>query len=410
MASLPNPTAVMFLFLAGIHFIKRKITGDKALSATNGAALPSYTAIVPARNETETIGYALESLRKQSHPPSKVIILDDCSENSYTDIVEKTYPHAEIRRFASRRGKAANINTVLPEITDEHVLVLDADTYLDRDYAEKLLKAGDFDIVYGTLLPDLRRGGIFTSARLVEYLYGHTVWKQATGLIGASHVTGCFTIYKTDVLRKLGGYPCRTVTEDTDLTWLITEKGGKIVYVPEARGYTKEPSNFKQFSRQINRWHTGFWQTLKVHGQKIGESNRLTLLLDVVMLDTFFFAFVLLAFLVGSFLDFLLRFTLLNVMSSPLEAVWTLNEIGGIWHRWFPFATNVYLALLTLIVDFGLISTISLIQAKKLGVVKRTLVGLPAFYILSWYNRFVFWRAFVSNVRFKPSMTSGPRW
>ena len=400
----------MFLLLAGIHFMKRRLTGRKTISATNGAALPNYTAIIPARNEAETIGLALESLRNQSHQPSKVIILDDCSDDDYSDVVKKAYPEAEIRRSVPRRGKAANINTVLPEITDEYVLVLDADTYLERDYAKKLLNAGNFDIVYGTLLPDLRRGGIFTAARLVEYLYGHTVWKMATGLIGASHVTGCFTIYKTSVLRKLGGYPCRTVTEDTDLTWLITEKGGKIVYVPEARGYTKEPSNFKQFSRQIKRWHTGFWQTLKVHGQRVGESNRLTLLLDVVMLDTFFFAFVLLAFLLGSFLEFLLRFTLLDVMSSPLEAVWALREIGGIWHRWFPFATNVNLALLTLIVDFGLISTISLIQAKRLGVVRRTLVGLPAFYILSWYNRFVFWRAFLSNLRFRPSMISDPRW
>jgi biofilm PGA synthesis N-glycosyltransferase PgaC len=410
MASLPNPTAVMFLLLAGIHFVKRRLTGEKTISATNGADLPSYTAIIPARNEAETIGLALESLRNQSHPPSKVIVLDDCSDDECSDIVKKAYPEAEIRRFDPRRGKAANINTVLPEIADEYVLVLDADTYLDRDYAKKLLNAGDFDIVYGTLLPDLRRRGIFTAARLVEYLYGHTVWKQATALIGASHVTGCFTIYKTSVLRQLGGYPCRTVTEDTDLTWLITEKGGKILYVPEARGYTKEPSNFKQFSRQIKRWHTGFWQTLKVHGQRIGESNSLTLLLDVVMLDTFFFAFVLLAFLLGSFLDFFLRFSLLNALSSPLQGVWALREIGAMWFRWFPFATNVNLALLTLIVDFGLISTISLVQAKRLGLVRRALIGLPAFYVLSWYSRLLFWRAFLSNLRFKPSMTSGPRW
>jgi cellulose synthase/poly-beta-1,6-N-acetylglucosamine synthase-like glycosyltransferase len=410
MASLPNPTAVMFLLLAGIHFVKRRLTGEATISATNGAALPSYTAIIPARNEAETLGLALESLANQSHQPSKVIVLDDCSDDDYSDIVKKSYPSAEIRRFDPRRGKAANINTVLPEIADEYVLVLDADTYLDRDYAKKLLNAGDFDIVYGTLLPDLRRRGIFTAARLVEYLYGHTVWKQATALIGASHVTGCFTIYKTSVLRQLGGYPCRTVTEDTDLTWLITEKGGKILYVPEARGYTKEPSNFKQFSRQIKRWHTGFWQTLKVHGQRIGESNSLTLLLDVVMLDTFFFAFVLLAFLLGSFLDFFLRFSLLNALSSPLQGVWALREIGAMWFRWFPFATNVNLALLTLIVDFGLISTISLVQAKRLGLVRRALIGLPAFYILSWYSRLLFWRAFLSNLRFKPSMTSGPRW
>jgi cellulose synthase/poly-beta-1,6-N-acetylglucosamine synthase-like glycosyltransferase len=410
MASLPNPTAVMFLLLAGIHFLKRRLTGEATISATNGAALPSYTAIIPARNEAETLGLALESLANQSHQPSKVIVLDDCSDDDYSDIVKKSYPSAEIRRFDPRRGKAANINTVLPEIADEYVLVLDADTYLDRDYAKKLLNAGDFDIVYGTLLPDLRRRGIFTAARLVEYLYGHTVWKQATALIGASHVTGCFTIYKTSVLRQLGGYPCRTVTEDTDLTWLITEKGGKILYVPEARGYTKEPSNFKQFSRQIKRWHTGFWQTLKVHGQRIGESNSLTLLLDVVMLDTFFFAFVLLAFLLGSFLDFFLRFSLLNALSSPLQGVWALREIGAMWFRWFPFATNVNLALLTLIVDFGLISTISLVQAKRLGLVRRALIGLPAFYILSWYSRLLFWRAFLSNLRFKPSMTSGPRW
>jgi biofilm PGA synthesis N-glycosyltransferase PgaC len=409
MASLPNPTAVMFLLLAGIHFLKTKLTGSKTALATNDVALPSYTALLPARNEAETIGLALESVRNQSHPPSKVIILDDCSDDDYSNIVQRTCPTAEIRRSVPRRGKAANVNAVLPEITDEYVLVLDADTYLEREYAKKLLSASNFDIVYGTLLPDLKRRGIYTASRLVEYLYGHTVWKQATGLIGASHVTGCFTIYKTSVLKELGGYPCRTVTEDTDLTWLICERGGKILYVPEAKGYTKEPSTFRQFSRQIKRWHEGFWQTLKVHGERVGDSNRLTFLLDIVMLDTFFFAIVLLSFLLGSFLQFFLTFTLPSNLGTSLETVWILKEIGGIWHRWFPFAINISLALLTILVDFGLISSIALVQAKRLGVIRRTLFGLPIFYVLSWYNRVVFWKAFVSNVRFKPSL-SGPRW
>jgi biofilm PGA synthesis N-glycosyltransferase PgaC len=399
----------MFLLLAGIHLLKTKLTGSKTALATNDVALPGYTALLPARDEAETIGLALESVRNQSHPPSKVIILDDCSDDDYSDIVQRTCPTAEIRRSVPRRGKAANINAVLPEITDEYVLVLDADTYLERDYAKKLLSASNFDIVYGTLLPDLKRRGIYTAARLVEYLYGHTVWKQATGLIGASHVTGCFTIYRTSILKELGGYPCRTVTEDTDLTWLICERGGKILYVPEAKGYTKEPSTFKQFSGQIKRWHTGFWQTLKVHGQQVGESNRLTLLLDIVMLDTFFFAIVLLSFLLGSFLQFFLTFTLPSNLGTSIETVWILREIGGIWHRWFPFAINISLALLTILVDFGLIASIALVQAKRLGVIRRTLYGLPIFYVLSWYNRVVFWKAFVSNLRFKPSL-SGPRW
>ena len=127
------------------------------------------------------------------------------------------------------------------------------------------------------------------------------------------------------------------------------------------------------------------------------------------MLDTFFFAIVLLSFLLGSFLQFFLTFTLPSSLGISLETVWILREIGGIWHRWFPFAVNISLALLTILVDFGLISSIALVQAKRLGVMRRTLFGLPIFYVLSWYNRLVFWKAFVSNLRFKPSL-SGPRW
>lgn len=407
MAGLPNPTAVMFLFLAGLHALKRSFA--KRTGFSNHVSLPSYTALIAARNEGETIGLALESLRNQSHPPSKVIILDDCSDDDYVETVKTTYPTAKIRRSNPRRGKAASINAVLPEIKDEYVLVLDADTYIEPDYVSKLLRVQDFDFAYGTLLPDLNRRGVYTDARLVEYLYGHTVWKQATGLIGASHVTGCFTLYRSSVLKEVGGYPCRTVTEDTDLTWLICERGGKILYVPEAKGYTKEPSSFRQYDHQIKRWHTGFWQTLKVHGQKVGASNRLTLLLDIVMLDTFFFAMVLMAFLFGSILQFLMRFNWFKVLSFALEEIWILREIASIWHRWFPFAHNEGLALLTLLFDFAVISLVTLVQAKRLNVVKRALFGLPSFYVLSWYSRLVFWTAFLSNLRFKPS-SGGPRW
>lgn len=364
--------------------------------------LPDYVALVPARNEGRTIERTLQSLRNQSHPPSKLIILDDFSEDDYSEIVRRTYPDAEIRRTNSRHGKAYNINRILPEIATEYVLVVDADTHVEKDFVKKLLSHRDFDVAYGQLLPDLSNESIYANARLVEYLYGHAVWKQATSFLGTVNITGCFALYKSETLKRLGGYPRRTITEDTDLSWLLSENGCKIMYVQEAKGYTAEPSTLEHYHRQIKRWHTGFWQTIKVHGKNLGNSNRLMLLLDIVLLDTLVFAPILLSFLGGSFLFYLSKLWLLKGLFNGMGGIPFVGDVTVVWQRWFPFASNETLALITVLVDFCLIAAVTLVRAKRLGLVRNALLGLPVYYILAWYSRVVFWRAAISVLRYRP--------
>ena len=46
--------------------------------------------------------------------------------------------------------------------------------------------------------------------------------------------SGCFSIYRTAVLRDAGGWSNRTMAEDMDLTWTLYQRGFKVRFVPEA--------------------------------------------------------------------------------------------------------------------------------------------------------------------------------
>jgi len=356
------------------------------------------------------------SLIHQTVKPSKIIILDDCSDGEYAEVVERhgktlNPVDVEIVRFDGRRGKAANINYALQhaKIDTPYLMVLDADTRIEPRYVEKLFEEAPFDVAYGTVLPDFNFPSLYAYHRLVEYIYGHEATKQGCALIKALNITGCSPIFKTETLRAAGGYPPRTFTEDLDLAWIMHEKKKRIIYAENAMAYTREPSSFKEFNRQIHRWLSGFWQALKVHGGKVGESNWLTLMLSIILFDLIIFTPFWLAFLSGSLMLFLSRFQLFYNLVQPLTANVLVQALVSTWQRWFPFATSEFCAALGIAWDMSIIATITFHKARKLKCLKRAALGFPIFYLLSWYVKLVWLKCMVKAFFYKPPKET-PTW
>src|SRR5713101_5366372 len=300
---VPNPSWLGLIILSlASRFRKAKSSKPVSLNEANGR-MPTYSVLIPAYDEEDLIGRALESCAMQTVEPERVIILDDNGSCDYRKIVASAYPRAEIIRSDRRQGKALNIAENTKTINSDYVLVLDADSFVESDFMQKILSNAPFDVASGTVMPDPdSTKTIYGRHRLVEYMYGQVVMKRAFDLMGSPNIAGCFAVYKTDILKTFG-LPSRTVTEDLDLCWEVLEKKGKVIYAPEARGYTHEPESFNEYSRQVGRWYSGFWQCVKVHGaQGVGEDNRLSMSLNFVFVDQLIIAPIWFAFLLGSIL------------------------------------------------------------------------------------------------------------
>src|SRR5258708_39098133 len=104
-----------------------------SLRETTGS-FTTNSVLIPAYNEEDLIGRALESCAMQTLKPESVIILDDNGSCDYRKIVSSVYPQAEIIRSYRRRGKALNIAENVERISSDYVLVLDADSFVDSDF------------------------------------------------------------------------------------------------------------------------------------------------------------------------------------------------------------------------------------------------------------------------------------
>src|SRR5712692_2616904 len=400
---VPNPSWLGLVVLSiTARFRKPRISKNSASNEANGR-LPTYSVLIPAHDEGDLIGEALRSCAKQAIKPQRVLILDDNSSCDYQKIVASIYPQAEIVRSNQRQGKALNITENVQKLNSDYVFVLDADSSVESDYMERVLGNAPFDVASGTVMPDSESTKtIYGRHRLVEYMYGQVVMKRAFNLMGSPNIAGCFAVYKTDILKTLG-LPSRTVTEDLDLCWEVLEKKGKVIYAPEARGYTHEPKSFDEYSRQIGRWYSGFWQCVKVHGAEgVGEDNRLALSLNFVFVDQLIIAPIWFAFLLGSILTGLSDLRGLLSILQLVQSNFVVSAVIEAWNRWFPLATNILLFTISITFDISFTSAITLFWARKQRSTKAAAQALPFFYFLSWYNRFVFWASALKTTLWKP--------
>lgn len=98
------------------------------------------SAIVPVRNMQATLGRALESLLKQTHPVDEIIVADDLSTDDSTNVAG-IYEGVKIISNPGTEpwGICGGRNAALKYVTGEAVLPLDADDWIEPTYVEKTL-------------------------------------------------------------------------------------------------------------------------------------------------------------------------------------------------------------------------------------------------------------------------------
>lgn len=227
----------------------------------------SLTVLVPAYNEGPSILDTICSLQKQTRPINQIIVIDDCSTDD-TGEIARAAGVTVIRPPENTGSKAGAQNYALGFVGTEMCMAIDADTVLAPDAIENIVAAVEGTTVAaacGLVLPRYVRT-IWERGRYVEYLFAFTFYKLIQDHYGKPLIaSGCFSVYRSDVLKDLGGWPRRTLAEDMDLTWSLYEAGYKVRFVHDAVCYPIEPETYHYMSCQLKRWSHGFLQNLKVH-------------------------------------------------------------------------------------------------------------------------------------------------
>ncbi len=225
------------------------------------------TVIVPAFNEAASVADTIRSLQAQTARPREIIVVDDCSTDGTGDVA-RALGVTVVRPPANTGSKAGAQTFALRSVRTPLTIAVDADTVLAADAIERLLPAfaqRGVAAACGFVLPQRVRS-VWERGRYIEYLFAFTFYKQVQEYYGKPLISsGCFSMYRTAILRTQGGWSDRTLAEDMDLTWNLYQAGYAVRFVPEAVCYPIEPRTFRLMGTQLQRWSHGFVQNVKLH-------------------------------------------------------------------------------------------------------------------------------------------------
>jgi biofilm PGA synthesis N-glycosyltransferase PgaC len=318
------------------------------------------TVLVPAYNEGASIGDTIRSLREQTVLPAEIIVIDDCSTDDTYEIA-RGLGVTVMRPPVNTGSKAGAQNFALPWVRTPFVMAIDADTSLAPDAIEQLHHAfGDTEVAAacGFVIPRYVRT-IWERGRYVEYLFAFTFYKQVQEYYDKPLISsGCFSMYRTEVLRAHGGWQTRTLAEDMDLTWSLFRSGHRVRFIPEALCYPIEPHTFGFMSKQLKRWSHGFVQNVRLHWRGLLAVPFLRSAVAVSVWDATLAAFVYLL--------------LLPVLAIAFRNPWLL---------------------LGYVIDLPAVMVPVMAGAIKRGETRRALASIPAFLVLRTVNAVFFLRA-----------------
>jgi hypothetical protein len=197
--------ALAVLLAAGVALVEQRIaTGSRrsfdlqggplapkiVRAATRGvfAGPVTATVLIPAHNEEASLGHTIASLRAQSHPPERVIVVADNCTDSTAAIARR----AGVEVFESvdnTEKKAGALNQALAQLLpgqgdNDLVMVMDADTVLDDEFLEAAVAR-------------------FTSDRALMALGGLFYGEEGAGLIGQLQRNE-YIRYARDIRRRRG--------------------------------------------------------------------------------------------------------------------------------------------------------------------------------------------------------------
>jgi poly-beta-1,6-N-acetyl-D-glucosamine synthase len=330
------------------------------------------TVIVPAYNEGKTIEETILSLQGQTVQPEKIIVIDDCSTDD-TAARAQRLGVTVITPARNTGSKAGAQNYALAMVDTEFAMAVDADTTLAPNAIEKLLeaiKAEGVAAACGFVVPR-HVHTLWERGRYIEYLFAFSFYKEIQDYYEKPLISsGCFSVYRTEILKRHNGWSTRTLAEDMDLTWTFYQCGYKVRFVPKAYCFPIEPHNYAFMSKQLKRWSHGFMQNVRLHWRHVMHIGYLRMLVAVALWDA----------TIASVAYLLLLPLLVIIFRNPFF-------------------------LLGYIIDAPAVIVPILLSVRKKKNVGRILVSVPAFFVLRTVNSVFMLEAFWSELIMKKRFT-----
>ncbi len=314
-----------FLFLS-VTVGSSALYGAKRRNALKNELRGEYyvpvSIIVPAHNESVTIESTVRSLLALDYRTYEIIVVDDGSTDDTAQILRDAFHMFRINRPIQRRlrcqqveavyetrawktpitliqkrngGKADALNMGINASRYPYFLCMDADSVLQRDSLEKIVRPVLEDdrvvAVGGAVRPcngaEIEDGAVvryrmpnklLPCMQVLEYdrsfLAARILFDKFNGSI---IISGAFGLFKKSVVVDAGGYDTTTMGEDMELVMKLhvfcREHGMPylIRYATDAICWTQAPEKLSDLCKQRRRWHIGLFQSMTRHRRILSD-------------------------------------------------------------------------------------------------------------------------------------------
>lgn len=246
----------------------------------NSTFSPKITILVPCYNEEKTIYKIMDNLNNINYPNYIVIFINDGSKDNTASTIKDliiNVPNFYFLNFTENGGKAKALNRALVYIRTKYVLVLDADTAIDKDALSWLIKPFKDNETIGAVTGNVllsNKQNYLSRFQAAEFTCIIGLIKRCQHLFGKLFtVSGCITMFNIEALKIAGMFSSQTATEDVDITWRIQRKFYKVLFEPKAIAYIQAPVSFGEYIKQRKRWALGGWHLLKQHRDIFKDSK-----------------------------------------------------------------------------------------------------------------------------------------
>jgi biofilm PGA synthesis N-glycosyltransferase PgaC len=292
---------VALLLAAGVAMLERRIATRARRSQDPGrmplapkvvmaqtrghhAGPVTITVLIPAHDEEGCIAETLASLRSQSCPPARIVVVaDNCSD--------ATIPLARragvdvFETVDNTLKKAGGLNQALAEVLpglgdNDCVMVMDADTTRDPGFLEAATRRLTDDralMAIGGLFYGEDGRGLIGQFQRNEYTRYQRDLKRRRGRVFV--LTGTASVFRPRALRAVAEergrnlpgvpgdvYDTVALTEDNELTIALKSLGALMISPPDCTVVTEVMPSWRALWAQRLRWQRGALENLGAYG------------------------------------------------------------------------------------------------------------------------------------------------
>ncbi|MGH1554564.1 glycosyltransferase [Streptomyces sp. L7] len=243
---------------------------------------PRLVVLIPAHNEADRIGAAIEGLWRQTRKPDLIVaVTDNCTD----DTAEVAASHgADVFATQGNTHKKAGalnqaIDWVLPHLDERDLLLVqDADTVLNPWFSETAMATFNRKVgAVGGVFYGEQGGGLLGLLQRMEFQ--RYAWELDRTGGKAQVLTGTGTMFRARVLRevrearhsgRIGGgdgyYSLASLTEDDEMTKAVKTLGYRAMSPAGCAVTTEVMTSLPKLWHQRLRWQRGALENLRDYG------------------------------------------------------------------------------------------------------------------------------------------------